>query len=252
MRRATRLMACLACLCLAGAAGLRAGENEAGSSPQPTSASVQLRQSLQELRQADIVAPEASPSDSLLEAIRKLQAMRVPARLTPQPAPIEESPAPEMPPATQPAAPVEPARPRIPPEVLQLLQDAPEAAAEPAVLADALFVSGYDEAAHVLYERAVKLAEAEKAEAGADEDRKARAKEKEAWLLFQQANSRRRNNPDGAIELYKRVAGEHADSPWAVVASVQAGMLEWRRTQHVDEILDSVRAVSAPTTAPSP
>ena len=251
MRRAMRLIACLACLCLAWAGGSRAGEEPAGGDPQPTSASAHLRQSLQELRQADIAAPDAPASANLLEAIRKLQAMRVPARLAPQPTPVEAPPAPKEQPATQPATQEEPARRRIPPEVLQLLQDSPEATAAPAVLADALFASGYDEAAHVLYERAVNLAEAERLDAEADEDTKAQAKEKKAWLLFQQANSRRRNNPVGAIELYKRVAAEHADSPWGVVASAQAGLLEWRLAHHVDELLDSVRAVSAPTTAPS-
>ncbi len=215
-----------------------------------------------ELLRSSLDAPEADPSaGSLEDLMRQIRAIRLGGKPKPPPlAPTEdevpEAAPPTAPPAEAPGAEDDaPEAPAAPPSLtadqLAALRALPlEAIDRPVTVADALFMGGFRDEAHTLYERLLARERETAAEAAraappaglADEaaERAARkaAAARRAWLLFQMGNCRRASAPEDAIALYGRVVAEYPESAWAPVAQATRTLLEWRRT--------SPRAKAAP------
>jgi hypothetical protein len=87
----------------------------------------------------------------------------------------------------------------------------------PLRLAEVLFVSGYLKEAAVSYNEALKRKDPN--DASLAEDR--------AWILFQTANSLRKENPSAAIETYGKLIAEYPNSSWAPLAKAQIELIDW-------------------------
>ncbi len=228
MKNLARLMICLVWTGILAAAALPASE---GPAVAPATAVTQIRQTIRQLRQENMLAPPpAVPHPGLREAARKLRAMAFPPKpkATPRPrGPVTTAP-------YQPPDPSAPVRPKIPPRVLaELASASPEAVADPVGLADALYLSKHPQAAMVFYEHALKKAES-------DDDK--------AWLLFQIANCRREKEPAKASEIYQKLLTDYPDSPWNAVAKAQDALITWRQGQEIEQLLGEQPKKPAPGT----
>lgn len=87
----------------------------------------------------------------------------------------------------------------------------------PLRLAEVLFASGHLKQAAVSYNEALKRKDPN--DAGLAEDR--------AWILFQTANSLRKENPSAAIETYGKLIAEYPKSSWAPLAKAQIELIDW-------------------------
>ena len=229
MKNLARIMICLVWTGVLAAAALPAGEEPARA---PTTAAVtQIRQTIRQLRQENMLAlPPAVPHPGLREATRNLRAME----FSPKPKAISRPQGPVTTAPSQTPAPSAPVRPKIPSQVLAALASAsPEAVADPVGLADALYLSKQPQAARVFYEHALKKAES-------DDDK--------AWLLFQIANCRRQKEPAKASEIYQKLLTDYPDSPWSAVAKAQDALITWRQGQEIEELFAEQSKKPAPGT----
>jgi tetratricopeptide (TPR) repeat protein len=97
--------------------------------------------------------------------------------------------------------------------------------ADPAALADALFQAGHPDLAAVFYDRAIKGQTTPK---------------KDAWLLYQAANCRRKTDPQAALKTYDTLVAAHPDSLWGSIALVQKGLVKWQNTDGLTTILKEI------------
>lgn len=213
MKRWTTILLCLSAVAAAG-------DDGAETTSQPASAS----RSADAARRATLAAPmqkEQDSSRSLAEAIRRLQAIQVPAvRPDDTDATKRPTPAPTTRPTTAPAH--DPTATTAD-DLKDLVATDADAARE---VGDALYRAGRHRDAEALYAAALERCEN-------DGER--------AWMLYQIANCRLHVDAASAGECYQRVVTEHPDSPWAPQARAQKRVLDWRRTNGIDELVESVR-----------
>ena len=96
----------------------------------------------------------------------------------------------------------------------------------PRLMADALFLAGQQAAAAPFYEVA--------AEKETDDEEK-------AWLLFQAANCRRKEDPQAALRIFAKLIDGHAESMWATIARRQKAIIEWQEETNLSAILEEAR-----------
>ncbi len=213
MRRWATILVCMTAVAAAGDDGA-----DATSHPADTPRSVDA------VRRATVAAPrqqEQESSRSLAEAIRRLQAIQVPAD---RPDDVETTKRPTTAPATMPAtAPADQPPATAAEDMRDLVARDADAARE---VGDALYRAGRYRDAEVLYAAALDRCEK-------DGER--------AWMLYQVANCRLHADAASAADCYQRVTSEHPDSPWAAQARAQKRVLDWRRANGIEELVESVR-----------
>ena len=208
------------------------------ASPATLPAGGQAEGGLRELWRSNVEVLADKGSDDLQEAIRRLEAIRLPAQAgggaaqvparasakvlpapTSRPGPASRSStAPASQPATRPA--------ELTPELVAGLNKLhPGRPIGMAALADTLFHSGHVDWALPFYEKAI--------ETSPDDEEK-------AWLLFQVANCRRKAAPPAADEAYGRLLSECPDSPWGPAAQFQRQFIEWQEVNRLPELLEEV------------
>lgn len=96
----------------------------------------------------------------------------------------------------------------------------------PSVMAEALFLADQQAAAARFYEAA-----AENETDG----------EERAWLLFQAANCRRKEDTQASLKLFKKLIDEHAESIWATIARRQKAIIEWQEETNLSAMLEEAR-----------
>jgi len=115
-------------------------------------------------------------------------------------------------------------------ETLQLVEQQlkdPNKINNPFELAEILFKSGRQSQAGICYKQAFKLLPA---------DDPNTAKER-AWILFQIGNCIKDDDPNAARESYAELIRTHSDSPWAELAKVRYGLIEWEQQEHPQELV---------------
>jgi len=94
-------------------------------------------------------------------------------------------------------------------------------AGESGLLGAALQKAGHLDEAFLFFEQAMRVS------SGAEQ----------AYFLLQMAHCRRAGDPAGAQTLYRRVAAEFADTPWAVLAGAYDSALEFARVHRPQEVI---------------
>ena len=126
-----------------------------------------------------------------------------------------------------------PARKQITPATLELLRKNPPGDVKGLLaIADALFGSDEIDDAAVFYDLALQQSPAGDAK---------------GWTLFQLANCRRTSDPAGARALFKRLADEAPNCPWANLAGAIDRVVEWEMAEKPQALLN--RPTSEPTTS---
>ena len=103
--------------------------------------------------------------------------------------------------------------------VLRTLTNLP--ADEAALLGAALQKAGYLDEAFRFFEQAMRVCQ------GAEQ----------AYFLLQMAHCKRSGDPEAAQTLYRRVAAEFADTPWAPLAEAYDSMLEFTKTHRPQDVI---------------
>jgi hypothetical protein len=203
---------------------------EPAPTPAPAArAGSSIRDNRRQLWRAHLTAPtDDRRSAGLQEAIQRIQAMQLSRRTGPAQAEVELA---RAVPASGPAQPavttVVPAA--MDPRVLAQLREIPrQSVADPAALADTLYITGQQELAGVFYQLAM-------------EDT-AQPPATQAWLMFQLANCRREGDPPAATGLYEKVMAQHGDSPWAPLAQFELNLLRWQQDNQVHQFLQALSA----------
>jgi len=62
-----------------------------------------------------------------------------------------------------------------------------------------------------------------------------------AWILFQMGNCLKDNDPNTARENYAELVRTQPDSPWAEIARVRLGLLDWYQTDKPGEIIQQIK-----------
>jgi hypothetical protein len=202
---------------------------QAAQAPAAARAGSSIRDNRRQLWRAHLTAPtDDRCSAGLQEAIQRIQAMQLSRRTGPAQAEAELA---RAVPATGPAQPavttVVPAA--MDPRVLAQLREIPrQSVADPAALADTLYITGQQELAGVFYQLALEDA--------------AQPPATQAWLMFQLANCRRQGDPPAATGLYEKVMAQHGDSPWAPLAQFELNLLRWQQDNQVHQFLQALSA----------
>jgi tetratricopeptide (TPR) repeat protein len=116
------------------------------------------------------------------------------------------------------------------PEILlkvMKLSDRPEALMDPFGIAEILYSTGHLPEAARFYEKALERIDPDDA-AGA---------RKRAWVIFQNANCLRRQQPVQAAEIYQRLMREYPDSPWKDAAQIWLSLAEWYSKEKPVELI---------------
>ncbi len=202
------------------------------SSADSTDTPRSVKENIHELWRANIKALPSKTLDSQIDqVIQKVQAIKLtakPQRVAPEvprpiipDAPPQESPA-QTPPENLPSG-------RITPQTLNRLKKAaPEAFADPAELADALFTNGNLQAAGYFYQVNLK---------------RDLTPEDKAWTLLQIGNCLVDSDPAGAIKAYENLLVDFPDSPWTPLAEVKLKLIEWHKLNNPQAVLKSLEGV---------
>ena len=226
-------------------AGGRAIRADAEGAPAPavapsTQKARRLRKNMRQLWRENIQSlPRTGGAADLRRTISRVRSIRL----------SEESAVPPTKPAAKATtAPAKSTRPVLPvnvkkqaprrglsAEVLEKLRKLPKGAGDGQMaLADMLFEDERYASAMVLYDRVLSAAQ--------DEDTK-------AWALFQKANCLKGSDPSAALELYRQLASEYAESIWSPLGAAQGRLLQWKRQHKPAALLDAadeqVRSVVA-------
>jgi len=196
-----------------------------------------VNENIHELWRANIEALPSETSDSqvdeVIQKIRTIQLTRKPEGRSPQvPLPIPDaSPQADAPPQESQAQTLPDKLPsgRITPQTLiRLKKAAPEAFADPAELADALFTNGNLQAAGHFYQVNLK--------------RDLTAEDK-AWTLLQIGNCLVSSDPAGAEKSYQDLLTDFPNSPWSPLAEVKLKLIEWHKLNNPQAVLKSLESV---------
>ncbi|MBN1796301.1 MAG: tetratricopeptide repeat protein [Sedimentisphaerales bacterium] len=114
---------------------------------------------------------------------------------------------------------------------IQLLKKQPELVKQPFMLAELLYLNGYDEHAAYFYNLALSLQG--KSEKTDDSDK--------AWLLFQKANCQRLFEPQQAVETYKQLISEYPNSLWFGQAQANLELLQFNLNEEPEKIIELCR-----------
>lgn len=107
----------------------------------------------------------------------------------------------------------------------------PESLKNPFEMAEILYSSGRLKEAALCYQEAVNRFRAE------DPD----PLQNKAWALLQWGNCLRKENPQAAMEKYKRVVAECPGSLWAGLASAQSDFVEWYLKEQPKTLVNDIR-----------
>jgi tetratricopeptide (TPR) repeat protein len=102
-------------------------------------------------------------------------------------------------------------------QMLKNLLQHPNQLENPLELGEALFLSGHQKEAAIVYKEALNRKSPDKASLA--EDR--------AWLLFQIGNCLRDDDLPTATEAYGKLIAEYPDSPWSDLAKAQYKLIDW-------------------------
>ncbi len=179
-----------------------------------------LSPGIESLWRSHISAPqERSGADDgfsgTMKALKSVRFKTAPPRVA---APGPEAEGPSTAPTTRPA--------KISDEVIAELKRASmKGQVDCELLADALRMAGYEKHAAELYLHAV----------GRNKD-----PDEQAFLLFVAGNCLCRKDPEAAIECYDELTQGYPKTIWARLADVQSRIIQWRKTNQVGSLLDSV------------
>jgi tetratricopeptide (TPR) repeat protein len=107
-----------------------------------------------------------------------------------------------------------------------LLKD-PNQISNPFELAEILFRSGRMTPAGLCYKQALKAMPTDDPNLGTER----------AWILFQIGNCLKDEDPNTARESYAELIRTHPDSPWAEIARVRHGLIEWYQQERPVELI---------------
>jgi hypothetical protein len=221
------------------------------NSPVPANTSgKQLEHQLSESRiSPPAQSPENSKSNELRQIIEQIRSVKFetsrgelvepqqPARqpvdtsptVTPQPTTTDSSA------KTEPQLPALLAQPQSTGEstsdhTLQMVEEQlkdPNQITNPFELAEILFRSGRMVPAGLCYKQALKAMPTDDPNLGTER----------AWILFQIGNCLKDEDPNTARESYAELIRTHPDSPWAEVAKVRHGLIEWYQQEKPGELI---------------
>jgi hypothetical protein len=194
-------------------------------------------------------SPENSKSNELRQVIEQIRSVKFetsrgelvepqqPARqpvdtspaVTPQPTTADTSA------KTEPQLPALLAQPQSTGEstsdhTLQMVEEQlkdPNQISNPFELAEILFRSGRMLPAGLCYKQALKAMPADDPNLGTER----------AWILFQIGNCLKDEDPNTARESYAELIRTHPDTPWAEVAKVRHGLIEWYQQEKPGELI---------------
>ena len=107
-----------------------------------------------------------------------------------------------------------------------LLKD-PNQITNPFELAEVLFRSGRMAPAGLCYKQALNTMPTDDPNLGTER----------AWILFQIGNCLKDEDPNAARESYAELIRMHPDSPWAEIARVRHGLIEWYQQEKPGELI---------------
>jgi hypothetical protein len=224
MNRWSVLNICWAAVALTGAALLAEGQPPANEDSVQTTVESNRRG----LWHASIHAPsDEKQDDELKQSIHQLKSIQLPEKSGKTSTSQEPEPSGSLPSAaTQPAEAATTQPSGLASETLEKLKRlAPRDVADPAALADTLFLGGYPQAAAHFYEMAAQ---------------KETDSEEKLWLLFQVANCYRKVDPQAATKARGELASANADCVWSSIAQVQEQLVQWRNTENLDALLKEI------------
>ncbi len=73
-----------------------------------------------------------------------------------------------------------------------------------------------------------------------------------AWAIYQAANCQRQADPGKALALYRRLIAEHPNCLWIRTAGIQVKLLDWRRINKPQDVLQRAQAILDSATQPKP
>jgi tetratricopeptide (TPR) repeat protein len=124
---------------------------------------------------------------------------------------------------------------KLSPEIIERIDEIINSStqmAEPQLLAELLFSSGYYKRAAYFFEMAV----------GQDEESSKLTDTDKAWMLNQQAVCLSNSDPEKALEIYKTLVSQYPNSHWAQLAYVRQNLLEWLQDQQPNELIEQCKA----------
>ena len=188
---------------------------------------------LDQMKSINIPADEGNTTE-LDVLIRQIEALQIPPRTAPAESPSSPTPS-ETTQTVLPAATQLPAEPNtqsvdIPASrsVMQISAEEIETALHPLALADVLYRQGDYPSAFLCYQYVLGRLDKDNIT-----DRQ--------WVLFQMANSSRRNDPPEAIRLYSELTAAYPNSKWTAIALSRQKTLEWNQTNRIEEDYLSVK-----------
>jgi TolA-binding protein len=107
----------------------------------------------------------------------------------------------------------------------------PNLISNPFELAEILFKSGRQAQAGICYKQALKVLPADDPNVATER----------AWILFQIGNCLKDEDPNTARESYAELIRTHSTSPWAEIAKVRYGIIEWYQQDNPVELIQQLK-----------